>query len=83
MNNQVGAKVNRAISILLYLAIFNKIKIVSYTATKVKKEITKTDKDKVVNYVCDYFNIKNNFKYNHESDVLAIAATYLKKNKIL
>lgn len=89
MNNrgEVGAKINRAIGLILYLAAFNKLQIFSYTATEVKKAVTgngKADKDDIVNKVSELLNVPPTlFIDNHASDSAGILCTYLIKNNIV
>ncbi|MBW4600949.1 MAG: crossover junction endodeoxyribonuclease RuvC [Calothrix sp. FI2-JRJ7] len=86
MSNATGAKIQNAIGLLLYLAAFNKMKVVSYSATEIKKVVTgsgKADKQQIMDNVASRFYISYNFTSDHASDSAAVCLTYLIKNNLL
>lgn len=86
MSNATGAKLHNAIGLLLYLAAFNKMQVVNYSATEVKKTVTgsgKADKQMIMSNVASMFYIDNSFSSDHASDSAAICLTYLIKNSFI
>lgn len=82
-----GANVVKAEGVLLLLAGINELNCYSYTASCVKKTLTKlgkADKKDVENGVNKFLNLKLTFKTDHESDACAIGIThFLKSQEVL
>jgi crossover junction endodeoxyribonuclease RuvC len=77
-----GANVIKAEGVLLLLAGEFNLPVFSYTASAVKKAVSKdgtADKQKVDDAVCDFLGLKLDFKTDHESDSCAVAITHYLK----
>lgn len=77
----VGAKVTNVVGILLLLCAMFNLRDYDYTAKQVKKAISgdgEAGKQKVDDSVCQFLNLKLEFKTDHESDAVAVGITHFK-----